>query len=248
MAACSVPECATHKIPDAVFVRPRQARLLQRGPARIVTLTLREMEVIVTRLCSSTSKAEFETLRKKNFPDYIHLSYILANTFSLPEGTTVRQAVIQQSIRNVERVIESLGTPLMGPEVTGEAIFSIATLGRAYKLVNLIHARGDVQSGQKEKDKELGVNFSSFAIWAQLHLDCLRFIVTHKILSGREIQEEILGGMRASVMAYSFARQGLELRTVREPILTDIILDEEDRELLNESLIDCESSILYDEP
>lgn len=247
MAACSVPECATPKIPDAVFVRPRQARLLQRGPARIVTLTLREMEVIVTRLSSSTSRAEFEALRTKNFSDYVHLSYILANTFSLPEGTTVRQAVIQQSIKNVERVIESLGTSLVGPEVVREAIFSIETLGRAYKLVNLIHARGGVRSDQKEKDKELGVNFSSAAIWAQLHLDCLRFIVTHKIVTGKEIQEEILEGMRFSVMAYSFARQGLELRTVREPILTDIILDEEDRELLSESLIDCESSI-YDKP
>ncbi len=247
MAACSVPECATHKTPDAVFVRPQQARLLQRGPARIVTLTLREMEVIVTRLCSSTSKAEFEALRKQSLSDYIHLSYILANTFSLPEGTTVRQAVIQQSIKNVERVIESLGTPLIGSEVVREAIFSIETLGRAYKLVNFIHARGDVQSNQKEKDKELGVNFSSFAIWSQLHLDCLRFIVTHKLVTGKEIQEEILDGMRASVMAYSFVRQGLELRTVREPILTDIILGQEDQELLNESLVDSESSI-YDKP
>jgi hypothetical protein len=248
MAACAVPECSTHKIPDAVFVRPRQARLLQRGPARIVTLTLREMEVIVSRLCSATSKKEFEAHRTKNFPDYIHLSYILANTFSLPEGTTVRQAVIQQSIKNVERVIESLGTALVGPEVVREAIFSIETLGRAYKLVNLIHSRGKVRVDQNETDGGLAAQFSSCAIWSQLHLDCLRFVVTHKLVTGKEIQEEILEGLRLSVMAYSFARQGLELRTVREPILTDSILDEEDRELLNESLIDCESSILYDEP
>jgi hypothetical protein len=247
MAACLGPECSTHKTPDAVFVRPRQARLLQRGPARIVTLTLREMEVIVTRLSGCGSKAEFDELRTKIFPDYIHLSYILANTFSLPEGSTVRQAVIQQSIKNVAHVIKTLGTPLMSPETVRDAIFCIETLGRAYRLVNLIHSHEDVRSDRIEKDRELARQFSSVAIWSQLHLDCLRFIVSHKLVVGEEILKEILEGMRLSVLAYSFARQGLELRTVREPILTDIILDEEDHELLNESFLECESSI-NDEP
>jgi len=230
-------------MPDAVFVRPRQARMLQRGPAQIVTLTLREMERITTQLSECKSKSEFVTLRKKIFSDYVHLSYILANTFSMPESLLVRQAVIKQSIKNVEHLIETRGTPQIGVDHVRESIFCIETLRRAYRLVELIYARGNIDPSVKEQDQKLAVQFSSSAIWSQLHLDCLRFIVERQIAIGQEILEEILEGLRLSVMAYSFARQGLELRTVREPYLTDTIQDEEDRQLLDESLIDYQSSL-----
>jgi len=230
-------------MPDAVFVRPRQARMLQRGPAKIVTLTLREMERIIMQLSECKSKAEFETLRKKVFSDYVNLSYILANTFSMPQSLSVRQTVINQSIKNVEHLIETRGTPQIGADLVRESIFCIETLRRAYRLVDLIYTHGNIDLSLKEKDQKLAVEFSSSAIWSQLHLDCLRFIVAHEIAAGREMLEEMLEGLRLSVMAYSFARQGLELRTVREPFLTDTILEEEDRQLLDESLIDYESSL-----
>ena len=238
-----MPECGTGKVPDAVFVRPKQARLLQRGPARIVTLTLREMETIVARLCAATSKPEFESLRMEVFSDYVHLSHILANTFSLPAGSSVKQAVIQQSIKNVENLIEVTGTGLLGPIVVREATFSLQTLGRAYRIVDLINAKGEAQHWQKKVDIELATKFSSVAIFSQLHLECLRFTISQKTALQDGIVEDILEGARFSVMAYSYARQGLELRTVREPVLTDIILDEEDQELLEESYVDSESSI-----
>jgi hypothetical protein len=49
-----------------------------------------------------------------------------------------------------------------------------------------------------------------------------------------------------SVMAYSYARQAVELRTKREPFLLDATRDEEDQQLLEESFSDYvehESSI-----
>jgi hypothetical protein len=243
MSVCVAPDCSQHKMPDAVFVRPKQARLLQRGPARIVTLTLREMEGIVLQLSNCKNKTEFEEMRTKRFGDYMNLSFILANAFSMPDSKPVKSTAIQRSLRNVERVIEHFGKPQMGPEVIQECIFNIETLGRAYRLVGLITERGEVSSGKKGEDQELASRFSAAAIWSQLHLDCLRYAITHEIVVPKDVLSEFIEGLRLSVMAYSYARQGIELRTVREPYLTDIMLDDEDRELLNESFIDCESSL-----
>ena len=242
MAVRVTPDCSEPKMPDAVFVRPRQARLLQRGPARIVTLTLREMENIVIELSECRTKAEFDERRNTRFGDYMNLSFILANAFSMPGSRPVKFKAIQESLRNVGRLIAHLGKPQMEAEVIQESIFNIETLGRAYRLVHTICERGDIGQDKKEQDRKLAVNFSTSAIWSQLHLDCLRYAITHSIALPQDILSEIIEGLRLSVMAYSYARQGIELRTIREPYLTDIMLDDEDKELLKESAFDCESS------
>jgi hypothetical protein len=82
MAECLQYEADT-STPDVLFVRPRQARLLHRGPAKIVVTALKEMDIAITQLAHCQSKSEFVATRKAVFRDYMNLSYIIANSFSI---------------------------------------------------------------------------------------------------------------------------------------------------------------------
>jgi hypothetical protein len=215
---------------------------LNKGEA-IWLSALREIDRIITQLSECRSKAEFVDLRKKVFSDYVNLSYILANSFSIPNDRLIRHAAIQQSFKMIERLFETEGAPRVGVDVVREATFCIETLRRAYRLVDVIYVRGDAAENVQESDRKLAANFSSSALWAQLHLDCLRLVITRRLGLDQEILDEILQGLRLAVMAYSFARQGVELRTKRDPYLVDATQDAEDRELLEESFRDCEPSL-----
>jgi len=243
MAECLQYEGLTEKVPDVVFVRPRQARLLQGGPAKIVLIALREIDKIVMQLIHCTSKEQFVDLRQKVFSDYANLSYILAKTFSISNDRAIRQAVIRQAFQGVERLFETKGVPRLGTDVIRESIFCIETLRRAYKLVDVLYSRGSVAEAVREADHKLAHKFNTSTLWAQINLDCLRLIITEEAGIDAEILQEILQGSRFSVMAYAYVREGIELRTKREPFLADATLDDEDRELLQESFLDYESSL-----
>jgi hypothetical protein len=59
----------------------------------------------------------------------------------------------------------------------------------------------------------------------------------------KDVLESIMDGARSAVMAYSFARQGLEMRTKEETYLVEGgPIDQEDRELLEESYSDYTES------
>jgi hypothetical protein len=246
MAECLQYEADT-STPDVLFVRPKQARLLHRGPAKIVITALGEIDVAVTRLAGCQSRSEFVATRKEVFADFVNLSYIIANSFSITRDRAIRRAAVDQSIKAVERYFQLAGVERFGAETIREAIFCFDTLRRAYKLVDKIHERNSaLGEDSRAADRKLAGDFNGSALWAQLHLDCLRVILSKHMVQDQEVVDEILQGSRLSVMAYSYARQGLELRTSREPFLLDTTRDEEDKELLEESFSDYvehESSI-----
>ena len=246
MAECLQLEADT-STPDVLFVLPKQARLLHRGPARIVVTALREMDVAVTRLANCTSKTKFVEAREEVFSDYMNLSYIIANSFSITRDRTIRQTAVDQAIKTVERFFQLTGVTRFGPEVVKEAVFCLDTLRRAYRLVDVIRSRDKALSeSAREADRKLAGDFNASALWAQLHLDCLRVVIVKHAVQEQEVVDEIIQGSRLAVMAYSYARQGVELRTKREPFLLDTTRDEEDKQLLEESFSDYvehESSI-----
>lgn len=251
MAECLQHEADT-STPDVLFVRPKQARLLHRGPAKIVVTALGEIDVAVTRLANCRTKSEFVAARKEVFPDFVNLSYIIANSFSITRDRAIRRAAVDQAIKTVERYFQVAGVQRFGAEVIREAIFCFDTLRRAYKLVDIIYQRNNtLPDGSREADRKLAGEFNGSALWAQLHLDCLRVVIAKRTVQENEVIDEILQGSRLSVMAYAHARQAVELRTTREPFLLDTTRDEEDQQLLEESFSDYaehESSINAESP
>jgi hypothetical protein len=242
MAECLQYDGVDQKRPDVVFVRPQQASLLPSGASKIVIIVLREMDKICARLVATKSRAEFETARRTVFPDYANLCSILSNSFSTFADKTVREQANTQGFQHVINQFKTHGREALSAAVIGEVIFCVTTLKRAYKLVSRIDEI-NVPLELKEKDNKLASEFNIYTVCAQLHTDCLRFALGRRIGLNEEVLEELLEGMRASVMAYSYVRQGLELRTTREPFLSSFEQDDEDRELLEESYLDSETGI-----
>jgi hypothetical protein len=246
LAECpeSVREGLSISRPEVLFVRKPQAKVLQRGLASIVLTALRESDVLIKPLLVATTKTEFSNLRKRIWPDYVNLSFIVANSFS-GAGAEKRQVATKDAFKMVEHIMHTRGTSRLGPEMVREAIFCLDTLRRAHRLVSEVHSRGVVIAPEfKEKDHELSSNFTWSALWAHLHLDCVRLIVTQaRAGMEKEVLESIVDGARASVMAYSFVRQGVELRARQDDYLVEGgLLDHEDRELLEESYSDYTES------
>lgn len=239
MAECLQYDGVDQKKPGVVFVRPQQARMLPSGPGKIVIIALREMDKITARLVASKSKTEFDATRKTVFSDYANLCAILANSFSVFADKSVRDLASSQAFQYVIHQFATQGKETLGADVLGEVIFCLTTLKRAYRLVSQI---GDTEAPEEfqKKDRKLASDFDGSALWAQLHAECLRFAIRRRIGLNEQVLAEILEGMRASVMAYSYVRQGVELRTTRQPFLSSIEQDEEDRELLEESYLDSE--------
>jgi hypothetical protein len=226
------------RTPSVVFVRSRQARMLRSGPSKIVITALREIDTIITGLVGCRSKAAFIKARDAALGDYSNLSYIIANSFSIEAGRNVRFTAVNEAIKAVVQFIRNEAPARLGQEATAEMMFSFDTLRRAYGVVHEINISGKAGEEQTENDRHLAGEFNCAALWAQFHLDCLRVAVSQRIDLEQEVLDELLQGARLSVMAYSYARQGLDLRIKREPFLIDVPLDEEDRELLDESFFD----------
>jgi hypothetical protein len=242
MAECLQYGGVDQKTPDVVFVRPHQAKMLPDGPGKIIIIVLREMDKISARLVASKSKTEFDAIRKTVFSDYANLGAILSNSFSAFADKSVRELANSQAFQYVINQFKTQGRDALSADVLGEVIFCVTTLKRAYRLASQI---GDKKAPEEfqEKDHKLASNFNSNTLWAQLHTECLRFAIRRRTGLNEEVLVEVLDGMRASVMAYSYVRQGLELRTIREPFLSSVEQDEEDRELLEESYLDSELGI-----
>jgi hypothetical protein len=229
--------------PDVLFIRSPQAKVLRRGLAAIVLAALRESDALLKPLLTAGGKAEFAARRKKIFKDYVNLSYVVANSFSGAEAEE-RALATKEAFKLVEHIIHEQGTPRLGTERVRETIFCLNTLRRAARLVGELHSLGDLPAERKEKDEELAISFNASVLWAQFHLDCIRIFVK-KSVDGieQDVLDEMVGGARMAVMAYSYVRQGVELRTEQEPYLLEGgPLDTEDKELLEESYSDYTES------
>ena len=237
------------KVPDVVYVRPEQAKKFLNPPhARIIRTAWDEIEKIVKKLVASPSKEEFQRTRKDLFSDYFNLARIIANSFAMKAERSAQPEAIKKSFEAVRQVFETKIPRTLGQDAAQEAFFCLDTLRRAHVLVTKLYSLGDPPEGNKAADRELGYNFNLAASWAQLHLECIRYIVT-----GHGYKKQIIGavleGARHSVMAYSYARQGVEFRIKRtDPEFNDLI-DDEDREILDESYneyVEYESKINAD--
>lgn len=227
------------RTPDVLFVRKPQAKVLRRGLAAIVLAALRESDVLLQPLLTANGRTEFLSRRKKIFQDYVNLSFVIANSFSGTDAEK-RDSATKDAFKLVHHIIHTKGTPRIGTERVRETVFCLDTLRRSARLVSEVHARGAAPTDSTDKDQELSANFTASALWAQLHLDCIRLIVT-KSTDGveQDVLDEMMVGARTAVMAYSYVRQGLELRTKQETYLVEGgPLDTEDKELLEESYSD----------
>ena|ERR1035437_8861810 len=183
-------------------------------PTNEILPLVKRLESVIFPLVQANSRADFKALRQRLFHRYVVLmaaiTEIAAEVADLPDYQSDWVADLTKKVEE-DHILPWLTDGRI------EAIFNIETLGRAVWLASeIISLPTPADDPQKKKDREYAAKYGLSAFWSQLHLDCLTAaLFNHVGPPSADILDEILEGMRLSVMAYAAARQGYDIRTVR---------------------------------
>ena len=237
------PSISLDGVINLVAFPQRASGALRERPAQIIKLLLDERETILVRLVTSTSVEEFMRLRGLLLNRYLHLVRSISDCVTAAvDDDSLTYELAQDSLRGLERNFNEKGVEHLGAAASKEALFSLATLIKVYRLLPEIKSKKP-PSRRLKHDRELASSFSFTFLWAHIHLDCLATALDRQVQLAPEVLEAILDGMRRSVMAYSCLRQGLQLRGGASPShkTKPPEWDDEDQVLLEESARDLET-------
>jgi hypothetical protein len=227
----------SEKIPDiqyvsAGFAEKSTAKNLQSEFAAIADGMAAQVDKTSLRLLSCATIEEFRQLRKELFPIFVNLSKAFSSLALATIPPPALGRIIQESINETEQEFVSHGHCYLSDDEYKEALFSILTLKSTQKLIpHLITCKPK----DEPEDRKLANDYFIATAYARMHLHCLQMAMESSMSLNQDILKELLGGMRTSLMAYSYARAGLELRGLPnygEP-QEEIIWDEEDQALAN---------------
>ena len=184
---------------------------LQVGFAQIAERIIKQLDEVTVRVISAATSTEFQRLREALFPSYVNLHLALGNVVLAKLDPNELPTLVDASFSELETEFRAAGPAYFGEDATSELLFSLATLKSAYRLVpQLLDTTLEV--GYREQDMELARKFTWAAIWSSFHLRGLRTALQKGSPIVREVVQELLDGLRLSVMAYSYVRASLDLR------------------------------------
>jgi hypothetical protein len=218
------------------------AGTLRLNSGAIVKAVRNETRSVVDLLLACSSVEAFRTERNKVFGKYSLFAKALSKLVLTDADPQTHQQLVQGSLAAQEKKLKEFGADLFGIESTTEAVFSLVTLRRAYKLIPAILAK---PADREDEDQKLSREFGSAALWASLHLDVLMAAISKKKILTSEVLAEILSGLRLALSAYAFAREGYNIRYPAQersmfPVTT---WDAEDQALANLSTDERETTI-----
>jgi hypothetical protein len=220
--------------PIGLIERPSMDRL-QVSLADIASRISSELDDLVVNLISSPTAEDFKASRKALFPSYIKLSTALSNIVLAKLDAADLRGLIEESLSALEAEVAEKASTYFGDEAHHELLFSIATLRSAYRWIPHLLAYSPAENARQE-DMELALKFSAEATWSNFHLAGLIAALRSNRTILPEILQELLIGLRFSVMVYANVRAALELRNipnVRYSEKLDSAWDEEDEALAN---------------
>lgn len=216
------------------FVEEPTMDKLQVGYAQIAERISKQLDEVTVRVISATTSAEFQRLREALFPSYVNLHMALGNIVIAKLDLSELPTLVDASFNELEADFRATGPAYFGGEATDELLFSLATLNSAYRLVPKLLSTMPLEAANLQQDMELARKFTWAAIWSSFHLRGLRTALQKGSPIAREVVHELLEGLRLSVMAYSYVRTALDLRTAldaryEEPLA--VTWDDEDEAL-----------------
>src|SRR5262249_18132519 len=186
---------------------------LQVSLADIAQKITNELEEIVLDVIKSPTIEDFYLLRKEIFPSYMKLSLGLSNVVLAKLATSDLPGVLEGSLSIMEGEVANYEGAYFGDEARHEILFSISTMKSAYRLIPHL-LTNDVSENARQEDMALARAFTSAAAWASFHLQGTMIAIRRDVAIIPEILQELLEGLRLSVMMYANVRAGLELRNI----------------------------------
>jgi len=113
-------------------------RRLGRGPAEVVNLIVAQVSATALRLANVKTPQEFIELRNEVFDKYAKLCIGLAHIIRAEGPTPSIDALADESLREFERRFREVASVLLSAHQLEEALFSLSTLRRTYRLLSRI--------------------------------------------------------------------------------------------------------------
>jgi hypothetical protein len=139
----------------------------------------------------------------------------------------------------LESDIREHARAFFGAEMEEQAFFTVWTLRKIDELANVVSS-GKVPDSDKQRDQEYAGHFLVTALWARFNIDCLSASMRSKKPIYPEVLNEISDGLRSAVNAYAWIKQAANIRSSSPDIDSSFEMDEEDKELLRESMYDLD--------
>jgi hypothetical protein len=206
----------------------------------VVKAIAKIVEQMFMTVIEKRSAEEFRTAYDEVFNPYMRLVLSLSTIVSniVPRPVLVRLA--QDSFSELEAEIREHAVAAFGADMRDRAVFTVWTLRRISDLLQLVGTGGAAPNGQEAKDKEFFSFFMVHALRSRFGVDCL----VASMKSGKTIHPEILPPLadllRSAVDAYAWIKQAADLRrpTDEGELAMEAAWDDEDQQLLNESMYD----------
>ncbi len=204
--------------------------------ASVIKLLAREMDDVAIPLIRCRNRREFESVLTERFPSYVKLSMAIANVVRSVVKDSDYARLVQEGLDDIEKKFCAEENAYLGADEKREIMFSLATLKKAFRLIPELLSR-PIPAESAEQDNQLAGAFGIQTILFQLHMQCLIVAINRKESLNPEVLEEIIEGLRGSVLAYASIRQALELRGFSASRYSEklgpIAWDEEDEAFAN---------------
>jgi hypothetical protein len=218
----------------------RAAKRQLSGDADEVIKTINAMlQGLVLQVIDKKEKDEFQAARREAFPKYVELVLAAGKILGTITTPSVMSRLASESFCELESDFRGEGSRFFGPAIEERALFTVWTLRKISGLLDELHAAGNVQC-DASKDAEFHRKFLVYALWARFSVDCLVASMRAKRPIYPEAMSAVSDGLRATVDAYAWIRQAVDLRQAADggtefatPAWTT-----EDQELVNESMSD----------
>jgi hypothetical protein len=198
-----------------------------------------EIKSILLILLGTRTQAEYGRERERLFSKYLGLSLAISHFASAVVPRDVIERLSRESICELENDFRDKGLAAFGASVRSQTLFTIWTLRRTNEvLLQIVGAKLD--EAKRDEDRNTCLHFTFSAFRAQMALECLQMAMDGGIAVYPEVSEELVDDLRAMVNAYSWARQGLEIRVPSVDVGIEIpAMDDEDRQLIDAAFVNA---------
>jgi hypothetical protein len=206
---------------------------LQQPIAEISEKIYRQMVDLAIQAANAPSVEDFHAIRERAFPKYMNLSAALGNVIRAKLDLSDLPGLVDASFVALERDFYSEAESYFGSDVRDEIAFSLSTLRGAYRWIShLLTVKPPAES--LVQDREYSNHFAISSTWVHFHLEGLKAGLYKGHVIVPAVVQELLEGLRQSVMAYAYVRAALDLRGVlndRYKEALSVTWDEEDEAL-----------------
>jgi len=193
---------------------------------------------LVLRALKERTAEDFARVRSEVFPNYFAAMFALGSLIRIAVPSEDVEVLLSQSLSELEADFKEHGIATFGADLTERGIFTVWTLRKINDLAQEV-VRSSVEGDAAKTDSEMAKKFSTNAMWARFHIDCLikSMHTGNPIFPG--VTDSMIDGLRAAVNAYAWIRQGVDLRLGEpEPDLAPVRWATEDDALLSDSMRD----------